>query len=117
MYKSPIEIIYGEMETQMEGMILKAVQKVGVDVDKEELICALRYDRGQYDKGYQDAKQEQRWIPVSERKPTEEDATESGLVLVYTNNNEHLIVDYKDVWRFYDFISHWMQLPEPPKGE
>ncbi len=55
MYKSPIDIIYGQMETQLEGTVLKAVQNVGVDVDKEELIRALQYDRHQYSKGYHDA--------------------------------------------------------------
>lgn len=54
MYKSPIEIIYGQMQTQIEGDILKAVQKVDIHVDKEELIRALQYDREQYDKGYAD---------------------------------------------------------------
>ena len=58
MYKSPIDIIYGQMETQMEGDILRAVQKYGITVDKEELIRALQYDRGQYEKGYADAKAE-----------------------------------------------------------
>lgn len=56
-----------------------------------------------------------KWISVTERKPTEEDATELGSVLVYTTNNEHLIVNFADVWRFSDFISHWMTLPQPPK--
>jgi hypothetical protein len=62
MYKSPIDIIYGQIQTQMEGDILKAVQKVGINVDKDELIRALQYDREQYDRGYADghmaAKQE-----------------------------------------------------------
>ena len=58
-----------------------------------------------------------RWIPVAERKPSEEDATESGMVHVYTRNKEHLIVDYKDVWKFHDFISHWKPLLDPPTEE
>ena len=58
MYKSPIDIIYGQIETQMEGDILRAVQKYGINVDKEELIRALQYDREQYNKGYADAKAE-----------------------------------------------------------
>lgn len=58
MYKSPIDIIYGQMETQMEGDILRAVQKYGINVDKEELLRALQYDRDQYNKGYADAKAE-----------------------------------------------------------
>ena len=60
MYKSPIEKIYGEIQTQMvqedENMVMKAVRKVGVNVDKEELIKALQYDRNQYAKGYDDGK-------------------------------------------------------------
>ena len=54
MYKSPIDIIYGQMETQTEGTILKAIQRVGVDVDKDELVKALKYDRDQYRKGFED---------------------------------------------------------------
>lgn len=52
MYKSPIEIIYGQMQTNMENNIYEAVQKYGVNVDKEELIRALQYDREQYEAGY-----------------------------------------------------------------
>ena len=58
MYRSPIEIIYGQMQTQMEGDILKAVQSYYPNVDKEELLRALQYDRDQYNKGYADGKAE-----------------------------------------------------------
>ena len=58
MYKSPIDVIYGQMQTQLEGDVLKAVQSYGINVDKEELIRALKYDRDQYDKGYADGKTE-----------------------------------------------------------
>lgn len=62
MYKSPIEKIYGELQTQMvqedEKMVIKAIEKVGVNVDKGELIKALQYDRNQYTKGYEDGKNE-----------------------------------------------------------
>lgn len=54
MYESPVNVIYGEMQTQIEGDIFKAIQNVGVDVNKEELIKALMYDREQYSKGYSD---------------------------------------------------------------
>lgn len=53
-YESPINIISQQMKIQMEGEIMKAVQRVGIDVDKDELIRALQYDRGQYQKGYMD---------------------------------------------------------------
>lgn len=62
MYKSPIEKIYGELQTQMvqedENMVMKAIRKVGINVDKEELIKALQYDRNQYTKGYEDCKKD-----------------------------------------------------------
>ena len=62
MYKSPIEIIMKEVRQKMdedfENAVFKAVRKVGINVDKEELLKALIYDRGQYDKGYEDAMNE-----------------------------------------------------------
>ena len=54
-YESPIRMIVGEMETKMEADTMSVIQRYGIDVDKEELIKALEYDRGQYEKGYQDA--------------------------------------------------------------
>lgn len=59
-YESPIEIITSQMRISIEqaisGEVVKAVQKVGINVDKAELLRALAYDRGQYDKGYADGK-------------------------------------------------------------
>ena len=54
MYKSPIELLRGEMQTAISDEIFKAVQKVGVVVNKDELVKALAFDRGQYQKGYVD---------------------------------------------------------------
>lgn len=61
-YEAPIEINIEEdfpdsgsmAVSEIENMIFSAVLKVGITVDKEELIKALRYDRGQYEKGYVD---------------------------------------------------------------
>ena len=65
MYKSPIEIAYKEMELQLEKCakkldedIYKAVMHYAINVDEEELIRALNYDRNQYEKGYADGKAE-----------------------------------------------------------
>lgn len=58
MYKSPITIMQGKIQTDLEDGILKAVQKVDINVDKEELLTALRFDRDQYDKGYTDGEKE-----------------------------------------------------------
>lgn len=73
MYKSPIELYESEMETFLEGEILKAVKRVGVNVDKDELLKALEYDRGQYEKGYADGLNAYKWIPCSERLPKEDE--------------------------------------------
>ena len=54
-YESPIRMIVGEMETKMEADTMSVIQRYGIDVDKEELIKALNYDREQYEKGYADA--------------------------------------------------------------
>jgi hypothetical protein len=53
-YQSPIEVIHTQMQSQIEGEIYKAVMRVGVSVDKDELLKALAYDRNQYQKGYTD---------------------------------------------------------------
>ena len=54
-YESPIRMIVGEMETKMEADTMSVIQRYGIDVDKEELIKALNYDREQYEKGYREA--------------------------------------------------------------
>lgn len=54
-YESPIRMIVGELETKMEADTMSVIQRYGIDVDKEELIKALNYDREQYEKGYREA--------------------------------------------------------------
>ena len=58
MYESPIELITSNIMTEIkefqEEQIYKAIQNVGVNVDKDELKKALLYDRRQYQKGYED---------------------------------------------------------------
>ncbi len=51
-YESPIKLLMGQMRIEQEIGICKAIQEQGITVDKDELIKALQYDRGQYDKGY-----------------------------------------------------------------
>lgn len=58
MYESPIELITDNILTQIrnaqEDCVYKVVQNMGVNVNKEELIKALAYDRQQYGKGFED---------------------------------------------------------------
>lgn len=54
MYESPIKIITGQIKTNYEDAIYRAVQNVGINVDREELLKALEYDRGQYEEGFKE---------------------------------------------------------------
>ena len=59
-WKSPIdlEMLTGGLITKMHddltGCIIEACMKMGINIDKEELLQALEYDRGQYEKGFDD---------------------------------------------------------------
>ena len=133
-YKSPIEIITGQMRSEVDNGIYKAVQGYGVNVDKEELIRALQYDRGQYEKGYADGlrHRESEWISVEERLP---DNHRSVLVacegLTIGGYAPIAIGSYGGgFWSLADadgtkyltkymrcIVTHWMPLPPAPKGE
>ena len=54
MYESPIKIITEQIKTNYEDGIFRAIQNIGINVDREELLKALEYDRGQYEKGFDD---------------------------------------------------------------
>lgn len=123
MYKSPIDIIYSDVQMKLEDEVCKAIQNVGINVDKDELIKALSYDRQQYEKGYADAKAEQRWIPVTKRLPglrEEVLATDGNYVWcanrVWYPSDVTLWEDLSSGWTIVG-ITAWMPLPEPWKGE
>lgn len=58
MYNSPIELLVTDIQHQIvkqqDEEIYQAVLHYVPNVDKEELLRALRYDRDQYEKGYAD---------------------------------------------------------------
>lgn len=137
MYETPIRIIMADTEHVLEDEIYRAIQKYAVDVNKEELLKALQYDRDQYNKGYQDGLNADKWISCSERLPTEQEAwyrnDEEG---VYEPNE--FIVQVKgaelptvavfdgkeftskyadDDYGFLYEIIAWQPLPKPYKGE
>ena len=43
---------------ETDKLVLESCVKVACDVDEEELLKALQYDRGQYEKGYADGKRD-----------------------------------------------------------
>ena len=134
-YQPPIEIIMGQVRMEQDKEIYRAVQSYGVNVDKDELIRALQYDRGQYEKGYADGlrHRETEWISVDERLPEEDEAMRYfnfGNVIVVTvlavcNKTIQLknrVFDGEN-WEwspqtnYFEEVTHWMPLPEPPEGE
>ena len=71
MYESPITEVISDISTQIiqekeNQLMMQMRQTVGYDIDKNELIKALQYDRDQYKKGYADAKREikERFIQI-----------------------------------------------------
>ena len=54
MYESPIQLTCEAAMAQFEDEVFKAVQVIGVTVDKDELLKALNCDRMQYEAGYKD---------------------------------------------------------------
>lgn len=126
MYEIPIEIIYGQMNEQIENGVLKVVQNYGVHVDKEELIKALKYDREQYKKGYYDAKlEEQRRIPVSEKRLPDDG---EDVLVTYVDGEEIRVIPANyDMGIWFDNIFNialdplkitaWQPVPEAYKAE
>ena len=84
MYESPITLLrtqtdnfVKEVNEKTDEVIFKAVVNVFPQVNKEELIKALEYDRGQYIKGYQDRDKEIvrckdcKWYMLTDHNETE----------------------------------------------
>ena len=55
-YDSPFELVMSDITTQMskqiDDMCWKAVQRVGINVDKDKLLIALRHDADRYREAY-----------------------------------------------------------------
>jgi hypothetical protein len=62
MYNSPIELLVTDIQNQIvkqqDEEIYQAVLHYVPNVDREELLRALQYDRDQYHKGYADGKRD-----------------------------------------------------------
>lgn len=51
-YDPPINVITDDITQMVDNEVYKAVLKCEIQVDKDELIKALKYDRNQYNQGY-----------------------------------------------------------------
>ena len=72
-YNCPIRILTEDIQTEIsksveDTLFYQLKQTVGFDIDKEELIKALNYDRHQYEEGYQAGKMDSMkfasWEPI-----------------------------------------------------
>lgn len=123
MWESPIEIIKTDIQTHHEEMVMEAVLSCGINVNKEELIKALQYDRQQYEKGYEDAKAEQQWIPSSGRLPKKSGkylvtvldgiGKRTTTALYHPRPKSWTLTGRMAYWK----VIAWMPLPEPYQGE
>ena len=57
MYDPPVKITFDEAKFfSIDNEIFQCIQNANVDVDRDELLRALKYDRDQYNKGYVDGR-------------------------------------------------------------
>lgn len=121
-----IELMYSQMRMEQENEVMKAVQSVGVNVDKERLIQALTDAQKFYSEGYMACIKSHRWswFTVQEMKP-EVGAT----VLCYGEDGEMFVSDNWMDWEdgsvsfkkngsgVWPKATHWQYLPMPPEVE
>jgi len=136
-YECPIKEFVNRTTTQVVEergeRIYQAVLDIGTHVDKEELLKALQYDRGQYEKGFRDGyRRARRWIPCSERMPEHYGdylvtvipkagnlwsrmyiARYSDLMGICMQPFFYIGVVGKDGFEKLENVAAWMPLPEP----
>ena len=129
----PVKIIESPMDIRVEKEMFSAIKRVGVHVDKEELLRALNYERDQYAQGYQKGycdciAAQPKWISVKDELPKKwcEDGADRTLVnyQIYSPRYGVDVGNYvKPAGRWVimglpvDDVTHWMPLPEPPKED
>lgn len=129
-----IEIIEADRQAAIEGEVLRAVQRIGVNVDKDRLIQALTEARKFYDEGYRAALANGvgRWVGVDdEEKPRHgqecfirytfgnSDLKFYGSARYYASgangyvDRPHFSNEGWDGMR----VTHWMEIPKLPKED
>ena len=116
-WESPItqivqEVTDGINKNLEETLMVEIKMALGYEVDKDELIKALEYDRHQYERGYADGLNADKWIPVDEKLPEED-----GCYLVTTSGTNNDIIDIayytSGLWHKASYIKAWQSLPKP----
>lgn len=129
MYESPIEIIQhkirSDISNHVDDAIYTAVVRTDIHVDRDELIKALRYDRGQYEKGFSDGLEEgkPKWLSANDKPPKDWKAADGTLInyLVFMPEYGVDVGNYLETAKTWVCmglpvkVTHWMPLHEPPK--
>lgn len=135
-WESPISIVTENImkcvksaNSAIEGKVMEAIVNVGIDVNKDELIKAMQYDRDQYSKGYTNGYNAgynaDKWISVQDRLPDRDElvlciGAKGGMFL---GERLSLRWDGKSAYAYVPnsrggrYAVYWMPLPEPPKME
>lgn len=130
-YLAPILVYESPMDIMIQSEVCTAVKRIGVHVEKDELLKALKYDRDQYAEGYRagygDVRSE--WISISERLP-ENDVPVLCWYLSGNGKYYHTVGSYHrykhdGLWDTdvdadgcgygCERVTHWMPLPKPPE--
>ena len=126
MYESPIQVTQTVLdmvakETE-DKVVITAQRALGIDIDKDRLIKALKYDSDMYHKGYADALEKYRWIPreeyllkdgtnvlVTVHMPTLEPVVRKGIYV-----DHKFILENTHTWLDTDEeVTAWMYSPAP----
>lgn len=146
-YESPITKIEQEIasqivETEEKELTYEVKKAIGYSIEKEELIKALQYDREQYEKGYNDGYNANKWIPVTYRELDEENERQlypnadyiyncnlpdDGQEVLITTKYRQVVMTtfyndgddgcYFECYEDWDDVLAWMPLPKPYKVE
>lgn len=123
-WESPVTIVtkslqkaMTEFNKVMDNKTMEAIVNVGIDVNKDELIKAMQYDRDQYSKGYTNGYNAgynaDKWISVEDELPPKS----YEMYLVYTKFDTIDMDIYSAIggWKKCNCVTHWQPLPQPPK--
>lgn len=126
MYESPIEFftktVAPKIAAEIDEKALEAVFQCGFNVDRDELEKALRYDRDQWRKGFDDGVEyaQPKWISVKEQpEPTKDGEYWCYGYWLGSGRKQCETAEYLGEWKIVNnfILTHWMPLPEPPKEE
>lgn len=99
MYKSPIELIQSmthEIQEEQEKMVVRAVNRAGVNIDRDGLIAAINNDRRRYEEAYQ-----QGWNDCKKEAEEPRPLTIQDLEAIYNTRADH-------VWPYNTPPELWM---------